>query len=276
MATGAQAPACLYSAVYPTRSLRMELGLVDKVVLVCGGSKGIGLATAKLFAAEGAHVAISSRSEINLKSAASLVSGVHLFAGDLSREDQALDVLDKIESQLGPIDIAVNCAGAAKRLLPAELTPQAWRNAMDAKFFSYLNVIDPLIKRMAARRSGTIINVVGNGGKVAAPTHIAGGAANAALMLATVGLAAAYASYGIRVVGINPGLTETDRVAAGLRADAAHEGKSEDLVHAERIKSIPLGRMASPEEIASTILFLASDKASYITGVNITMDGMQR
>jgi NAD(P)-dependent dehydrogenase (short-subunit alcohol dehydrogenase family) len=248
----------------------MELNFSGQVVLVCGGSKGIGLATAKLFAAEGAHVAISSRSEINLKSAASLVSGVHLFAGDLSREDQALGVLNKVESQLGPIDIAVNCAGAAKRLPPAELTPQAWRNAMDAKFFSYLNVIDPLIKRMAARRSGTIINV-----KVAAPTHIAGGAANAALMLATVGLAAAYASYGIRVVGINPGLTETERVAAGLRADAAHEGKSEDVVYAERIKSIPLGRMASPEEIASTILFLASDKASYITGVNITMDGLQ-
>ena len=253
----------------------MELNFSGQVVLVCGGSKGIGLATAKLFAAEGAHVAISSRSEINLKSAASLVSGVHLFAGDLSREDQALGVLNKVESQLGPIDIAVNCAGAAKRLPPAELTPQAWRNAMDAKFFSYLNVIDPLIKRMAARRSGTFINVIGNGGKVAAPTHIAGGAANAALMLATVGLAAAYASYGIRVVGINPGLTETERVAAGLRADAAHEGKSEDVVLAERIKSIPLGRMASPEEIASTILFLASDKASYITGVNITMDGLQ-
>jgi NAD(P)-dependent dehydrogenase (short-subunit alcohol dehydrogenase family) len=253
----------------------MELNFSGKVVLICGGSKGIGLATAKLFAAEGAHVAISSRSESNLKSAAAVVRGAHVFAGDLGKEDQALDVLTKVESQLGPIDIAVNCAGAAKRLPPAELTPQAWRNAMDAKFFSYLNVIDPLIKRMAARRSGTIINIIGNGGKVAAATHIAGGAANAALMLATVGLAAAYASYGIRVVGINPGLTETDRVAAGLRADAAHEGKSEDLVHAERIKSIPLGRMASPEEIANAILFVASDKASYITGVNITMDGMQ-
>jgi NAD(P)-dependent dehydrogenase (short-subunit alcohol dehydrogenase family) len=253
----------------------MELSFSGKVVLVCGGSKGIGLATAKLFAAEGAHVAISSRSESNLKCAARLVSGVHVFAGDLSQEDQALEVLQNVESQLGPIEIAVNCAGAAKQLPPDELTPRAWRNAMDAKFFSYLNVIDPLIKRMAARRSGTIINVIGSGGKVATPTHIAGGAANAALMLATVGLAAAYASYGVRVVGINPGLTETDRVAAGLRASAAHEGKSDDVVYAERIKSIPIGRMALPEEIANAILLIASDRASYITGVNITMDGMQ-
>jgi NAD(P)-dependent dehydrogenase (short-subunit alcohol dehydrogenase family) len=253
----------------------MDLGLANKVVLICGGSKGIGLASAKQFAAEGARVAITSRSESNLKSASDCVSGIHAFAGDLSQEDQALEVLDEVESEIGSIDIAVNCAGAAKRLTPAELTPQAWRDAMDAKFFSYINVIDPLIKRMAARRSGTIVNVIGNGGKVAAPTHIAGGAANAALMLATVGLAAAYAPYGVRVIGINPGLTETGRVAAGLRAEAAHSGRPEEFVHAERIKSIPIGRMASPEEIANAILFAASEKASYMTGVNITMDGAQ-
>jgi NAD(P)-dependent dehydrogenase (short-subunit alcohol dehydrogenase family) len=253
----------------------MELGFANKVVLVCGGSKGIGLAAAQLFAKEGARVAITSRSPDNLKAAASLVSGVRTFAADLSHEDQALAILDKTESELGPIDILVNCAGAAKRLPPAELRPQAWRDAMDAKFFSYINVSDPLIKRMADRRSGVIVNIIGNGGKVAAPTHIAGGAANAALMLATVGLAAAYAPYGVRVIGINPGLTETDRVAAGLRADAAHAGQPEEVVHAERLKSIPLGRMASPEEVANAILFVASDKASYMTGINITMDGAQ-
>jgi NAD(P)-dependent dehydrogenase (short-subunit alcohol dehydrogenase family) len=256
-------------------SAMMQLGFANKIVLVCGGSKGIGLAAAKQFAAEGARVAITSRSESNLKAATDLVGGVRAFAGDLSREDQSLGVLETVEAQMGPIDIAVNCAGAAKRLTPAELTPQGWRNAMDAKFFSYINVIDPLIKRMAARRSGIIVNIIGNGGKVAAPTHIAGGAANAALMLATVGLAAAYAPYGVRVIGINPGLTETDRVAAGLRAEAAHAGQPEEVVQAERLKSIPLGRMASPEEIANAILFVASDKASYLTGVNITMDGAQ-
>jgi NAD(P)-dependent dehydrogenase (short-subunit alcohol dehydrogenase family) len=260
--------------VQKTRGLRMELGLADKVVLVCGGSKGIGLAIAKLFAAEGARVAITSRSETNLKAATDLIASARAFASDLSREDQALDVLNKVESQIGPIAIAVNCAGAAKRLPPDELSPQAWRNAMDAKFFSYLNVIDPLIKRMAARRSGVIVNIIGNGGKVAAPTHIAGGAANAALMLATVGLATAYAPYGVRVVGLNPGLTETDRVAQGMRAEATLLGTTTEEAYSERLKSIPLGRMASPEEIANAALFVASDKASYITGVNITMDGM--
>jgi NAD(P)-dependent dehydrogenase (short-subunit alcohol dehydrogenase family) len=253
----------------------MKVSFEDKVVLVCGGSKGIGLAAAKQFAVDGARVAINSRSEANLKAAAGLVSGARTFAADLTQDDQALKMLDRVEAEIGPIDILVNCAGAAKRHAPAELTPQVWRHSMDAKFFSYLNVIDPIIKRMAARRSGVIVNVIGNGGKVATPTHIAGGAANAALMLATVGLAAAYASYGVRVIGINPGLTETDRVAAGLNAEAAHTGQSKDFLQAERLKNIPFGRMALPEEIANTILFVASDMASYMTGINITMDGAQ-
>lgn len=253
----------------------MELDFVDKVVLVCGGSKGIGLAAARLFVAEGARVAITSRAERNLKAATDLLGSIDPFRADLSREDQARGVLDQVESQIGPIDIAVNCAGGAKRMPPAELSPQAWRDAMDDKFFPYINIIDPLVKRMANRRSGVIVNVIGIGGKVAAPVHIAGGSANAALMLATVGLATAYAPYGVRIVGLNPGLTETDRVTEGLRAEATLSGTTADVARSERLKGIPLGRMASPEEIANAILFVASSKASYLTGVNITMDGMQ-
>ena len=103
--------------------------------------------------------------------------------------------------------------------------------------------------------------------------HLAGGAANAALMLATAGLATAYAKQGVRVVGLNPGLTETGRVAEGLASDARLAGISIDEARARGIARIPLGRMATPEEIANTVLFLASPRASYVTGVNITMDG---
>ena len=95
---------------------------------------------------------------------------------------------------MDPIDVLVNSAGAAKRTPPDELTPAAWRAAFDAKFFSYINVIDPMVKRMAARGGGVIVSVIGGGGKVASSTHLAGGAANAALMLATAGLGAAYAA----------------------------------------------------------------------------------
>ena len=126
---------------------------------------------------------------------------------------------------------------------------------------------------MAARGRGVIVNVIGMGGKVASPTHLAGGAANAALMLATVGLANAYASRGVRVVGVNPGLTETERVAEGLKASARLAGTDEANARATEIAAIPLGRIAAPEEIADVVAFLASDRASYVTGVTIGMDG---
>jgi NAD(P)-dependent dehydrogenase (short-subunit alcohol dehydrogenase family) len=105
--------------------------------------------------------------------------------------------------------------------------------------------------------------------------HIAGGAANAALMLATAGLGHAYAARGVRVVGLNPGLTETGRVTEGLASIARLEQISIEQAHAEAIRSIPMGRMASPEDLANATLFLASEKARYITAVTVSMDGAQ-
>lgn len=99
-------------------------------------------------------------------------------------------MIDRVESRLGPIDVLVNSAGGARRTPPPELTPAAWREALDAKFFSYINVIDPLVKRMAGRE-GVVVSIIGAGGKMASATHLAGGSANAALMLATAGLGAA-------------------------------------------------------------------------------------
>jgi NAD(P)-dependent dehydrogenase (short-subunit alcohol dehydrogenase family) len=144
---------------------------------------------------------------------------------------------------------------------------------MDAKFFTYINPTDWLIKKMAARRTGVIVNVIGAGGKVAAPTHIAGGAANAALMLTTAGLANAYAGEGIRVLAVNPGMTRTDRVAEGLAAQAALHKITSQEAGQRAVAGIPLGRMAEPDEIANVVVFLASAPASYLTGVCITMDG---
>lgn len=144
---------------------------------------------------------------------------------------------------------------------------------MDDKYFPYINVIDPVIKKMAHRGSGVIVNIIGNGGKVASPTHLAGGAANAALMLATVGLANAYAGRGVRIVGLNPGLTQTGRVSEGMKAVAASQGISEQEALRQATDSIPIGRWADPAEIASVVAFLCSAKASYVTGVVINMDG---
>jgi len=251
----------------------MELGLSGKVAIVTGGTKGIGLACARCLIEEGARVGITSRSQANLDVALGVLGNVAAIAADLTDADAAARMASEMERVLGPIDILINCAGAARRRPWEELSPSAYREGMNAKFLACMNVADPVIKRMAARGSGVIVNVIGAGGKVASPIHLAGGAANAALMLATVGLAGAYAGRGVRVVGLNPGLTNTERVADGLRADATIAGISEAEALRRQEARIALGRMATPEEIASAAVFLASSRASYLTAVNITMDG---
>jgi NAD(P)-dependent dehydrogenase (short-subunit alcohol dehydrogenase family) len=251
----------------------MNLELDGKLALITGGSKGIGFASARALLAEGAKVVIVSSDQANVDKAVKRLSGATGYAADLVSAQAADRVVVAIERELGSIDILVNCAGAARRTPPDELRPEHWRAAMDAKYFSYINVTDPLIKRMALRGSGVIINVIGAGGKIASPIHLPGGAANAALMLATAGLANAYASRGVRVVGINPGNTETERLTEGLKAEAAMAGISDFEAMARAVGRIPLGRMAKPEEIADMIAFLSSARATYVTGVVINMDG---
>ena len=257
----------------------MDLELGGQHVLITGGSKGIGLACALAFAAEGACVSLVSRQREHLDHAQEQLLSRHpqakvsLHAADLRDAAQALAALDAAEAAHGPLEVLVNSAGAARRSTPEELSPQVWADAMQAKYFSYIHMIDPAIKRMAQRGSGSIVNLVGNGGKVASPTHLPGGAANAALMLATAGLAAAYAAQGVRVNAVNPGLTLTDRLQEGLAADARLQAISVDEALQRAVARIPLGRMAEPTEIARVVLFLASDAASYVTGVNLGMDG---
>ncbi|MDD0811469.1 SDR family oxidoreductase [Curvibacter sp. RS43] len=255
----------------------MDLQLKGLHVLVTGGSKGIGLACARGFLDEGARVTLVSRNPANLAAAqASLgvdASRLATVAADLCDAGAALAALDAAEAGLGPVDILVNSAGAARRTPPDELQPEAWHAAMQAKYFSYIHMIDPLIKRMGQRGQGAIVNVVGNGGKVASPIHLPGGAANAALMLVSAGLAAAYGPRGVRVNAINPGLTLTDRLREGMAADARLQQISPELALQRAREKLPLGRLAEPEEIANAVLFLASAKASYITGAILAMDG---
>jgi len=250
----------------------MDLQLQGKIVLITGGSKGLGLACAQAFLAEGARVAIASRSHENLAKARAELGKVETFAADLCQPRAAADMVDAVERRVGPVDVLVNSAGAARRVAAEELTPEAWRAAMDAKYFSYINVIDPLIKRMAARGRGAIVNVIGSGGKVATPTHLGGGAANAALMLATAGLANAYADKGVRVIGINPGPTKTERVEHGLAVDAKRQGISEADALQRIVARMPMQRMPEPAEIADIVVFAASERARFLTGAILSAD----
>ncbi|MEY4710649.1 MAG: Gluconate 5-dehydrogenase [Pseudomonadota bacterium] len=258
----------------------MNLHLQDKHVLITGGSKGIGLACAQAFLTEGARVTLVARSadtlaqaQRTLKEAAHEGAQVHTVAADLTNAQAAADALARAQTLGGPIDVLVNSAGAAKRTPAPDLTPQAWHDAMQSKFFSYIHMIDPVIKAMAARGQGAIVNVIGNGGKVASPIHLPGGSANAALMLATAGLAHAYAGQGIRVNAVNPGSTLTERLEKAIGADARNSGITPEAALSRIVEKLPLGRIARPEEVAQAVVFLASGQASYITGANVAMDG---
>ncbi|WP_343733617.1 SDR family oxidoreductase [Acidovorax sp.] len=259
----------------------MDLNLKDKHVLITGGSKGIGYACAAAFLAEGARVSLVSRSTEHLEAARGRLSAdvhgsagrISVHAADLQQPESAAKALADAEAAFGGVDVLVNSAGAARRTPPEELSAQAWHDAMNAKFFTYVHMVDLVVKKMGARGRGSIVNVVGAGGKVASPIHMPGGAANAALMLMSAGMAAAYGPKGVRVNAVNPGATHTERLQAGMIATARMQNISEQEALAQATSKVPLGRLAQPEEVANVVLFLASERASYVTGVVLTMDG---
>jgi NAD(P)-dependent dehydrogenase (short-subunit alcohol dehydrogenase family) len=255
----------------------VKITLEGRLALVTGASRGIGLACARLFAEAGATVVGVARDAARLDAACDALAAdglaMRTMAADLTDAAQGRALVARIERELGPIDVLLTSAGAARRYAPAELDAAAFRQGMDAKYFTTMHVLEPVVREMAARGRGSVVNVIGQGGRVASPMHVAGGAANSALMLATVGFARAFAAQGVRVNGINPGLTRTDRVEEGLAVAARASGRSRDEVLAEEIGRIPMGRLAEPLEVARVALFLASDAASYVSGAIVPMDG---
>jgi NAD(P)-dependent dehydrogenase (short-subunit alcohol dehydrogenase family) len=221
-------------------------------------------------------VVLVSRDQDNLDRACKELQAadrVHAVAADLRQSAAAQETAARAEAALGRIDILVNSAGAARRYLPDELNAGAWHDAMDAKYFTYVHMLDAVLPRMAARGAGAVVNIIGMGGKVATSYHLPGGAANSALMLATVGLASVYGPKGIRINAINPAATMTGRVQEALRLEAKARGMTEAEVLAQGEAKVPLRRYASPEDVASLTLFLTSARADYITGAIVPMDG---
>lgn len=253
----------------------MDLNLAGKRVLVTGASKGIGLSIAEHFAREGAQVTLVSRSEQLLSDRAAMLSAAtgmqvdHIVA-DLSQDSER----ERLFHAAPDIDILVNNAGAIKRGPLEALSLNEWREGFDLKVWGYIHLCKLYVPQMTERGSGTIINIIGMGGRATKPGYIIGAAGNAALIGFTNAIGAATPKDNVRVFGINPARTRTDRMTQGLRTQAALEFGDEELW--EKLldpDQFPFGRPKAPEEVAALAVMLASPHVHYLSGTVVDMDG---
>jgi NAD(P)-dependent dehydrogenase (short-subunit alcohol dehydrogenase family) len=251
----------------------MDLKLAGRTALITGSSKGIGLAVAQWFAREGVHVCLVSRSAEALKKEATAIAqttGVktETLAADLS--DPA--ARERVYKTFPAIDILVNNAGAIPGGNIHDVDESAWREGFDLKVFGYVGLTRHYLKEMEKRRRGVIVNIIGLGGERLDAGYIAGAMGNAGLMAFTRAVGGSSIDYGVRVVGVNPGPVLTDRVEMLGRKRAAKLYGDESRWQ-ESFAKMPYGRPATPDEIAATVVFLASDLSSYTSGTIVTIDG---
>jgi len=251
----------------------MDLQLKGKTVLITGASKGIGLATAESFAAEGCDLHLTARSTEALEHAQSRLMQqfgikVYVHPMDLSKYENIIELAKRADD----VDIVINNAGEVPSGPIESLTEEDWRRGYDLKLFGYIFLTREMYARMKARKSGVIINDIGNSGENWDANYIAGSTGNAALMAFTKALGGQSLDYGVRVIGVNPGPVETDRMIK-INKRRALDMWGDENRHVELRAKYPGGRPASAQEVADLMVFLASPRAGYITGSIVTIDG---
>jgi NAD(P)-dependent dehydrogenase (short-subunit alcohol dehydrogenase family) len=251
----------------------MELHLRGKRALITGASKGIGAAAAEAFAEEGCNLRLAARSAADLEELAGRLRKTYGVQVDL----HAVDLRDKDKVlQLGEAgadcDILVNNAGDIPGGPLDKVTEEAWRQGWELKVYGYINLSRHIYAKMKERGSGVIINDIGAAGERVDFNYIAGSAGNAALMAFTRALGSQSLADKVRVVGINPGPVATDRIVTLMKTQARNRLGDEGR-YVELMARFPLGRAAAPREIADAMLFLASDRSAYTSGVIFTVDG---
>ena len=252
----------------------MDLGIENRVALVTGASRGIGRAVALALAAEGARVVACARDAGALgKLTAEIGPAAVAVPGDLSRLEEVERVVREAHDRFGRIDILVNNAGAI-RAGDFLATPDAqWTDDWSLKLLGYIRMARAVFPIMRGQGGGRIVNVVGAAARNPSSSYLAGGAANAALVNFTKGLADLGAESGILVTAVSPAATRTERWDTLQAQQAAATGRSIAEVQAQALAPYKLGRIATPEDIAALVCFLVSERASFLTGICVTVDG---
>lgn len=239
--------------------------LTQKRVLITGGAAGIGYAIAEAFAKQGCRIALFDVDEAGLERALNSLRGAVGKHGSVTDSDAVNAAFTLTDEAFGGVDIVVNNAGISMNKPTLELSLQEWQKALDINLTGVFLCCQAAARRMVPQRSGVILNISSIYGVVAAPNRLAYCATKSAVAMMAKELAIEWAEHGIRVNALAPGYARTALV--------------EQLVEAQRIddralaKRTPLGRLATAEEIADLAVFLASDKARYITGQVVGIDG---
>jgi short-subunit dehydrogenase len=253
----------------------MDLGLTNKTVLVTGASKGIGKAVAKAFAQEGANVVLVSRTQSTLDEAAAEISKlanvrVETEAADLSQIEER----ERVFAAHPDVDILVNNAGAIPAGSIHDIPIRTWMEAWQLKVFGYMHMSQLYVGKMKERKAGTIVNIVGMGGRTFRPNYICGAGGNAAVIGFTNALGAETPKYNVRVFGINPAATMTDRIITMSKVHAKEkfgdESRWEEFLDQSKM---PFGRIKKPEEVAALATMLCAPQVHYLSGTVIDMDG---
>ena len=256
----------------------MDLGLRGRTALVTGASLGIGRAIAAELAAEGVSVAMVARDAQRLRAAAQAIAGetgarTVPLAADLTDPAQLEHAMREAQDALGHVDILVNNAGATPMGRIGESDDATWQKSLSLKLMGYMRTARLLTPAMRARRWGRVINIIGRSGHQPRATYIVGSSVNASLLSFTHALAQECAPDNVLVVGVNPGPIATPRWDALVAQGAAGSGRDTTAENAAAVASVALGRLGTTEEVSGLVAFLCSDRAGFITGTMIDVDG---
>jgi len=255
----------------------METGLKGRVAIVAASSQGIGLAAAERLASEGCVVAMCARNAERLNAAAGKIrkSGADVFttAFDVTDAGAVHDFVEAVAQKFGAVDICVTNAGgpAAKGFLAASI--EEWRKALDANFLSTVYFAREVIPHMQRKRWGRIITLTSISAKQPVNDLVLSNAVRAAVVGLVKSLANEFGKDGILVNNVGPGYTATDRMKELARSRSAAQGKTEEEIFAGWANDAALKRVGEPNEVADAIVWLASERASYVTGQTILVDG---
>ena len=257
----------------------MDLGLRDRVAIVGGSSKGMGRATALALAREGVSVTICARHEADLRKTeidiARTSSQHHVLAipADLSRNEDIKRAVRATFNRFGRIDISVNNIGGPPEGRPSELEDEQWEEALEQGFLSVLRMSREVVPYMKQQQWGRIINRLSISVKQPQEGTVLSTSSRVAVVGYAKTLATELASFNITVNNVLPGFILTDRLASLYEAKAEEQGRSTEDAIKDATRTIPMRRLGKPEEVGDLITFLASERAGYITGTCISLDG---